>query len=383
MEPVKIFISACEPSADKHGARLLKALKALSDIPLKAYGIGGPELVSEGIQPITDFNKLGHIGFVEVIKHLPYYIRLISRVEKSWQKEEPVLAILIDYPGMHMRLLKRAIKAHIPVVYYILPQVWAWNPSRIYTLKRAHLLLSILPFETSFYESYGVHNIEYVGNPLVEYVSEHRQNYRLVNTIKESCGNRPLLAVLPGSRLSEINNIFPVIIKAIDLLDREYCTIIVPPPTMLEHAKRILRKLSVKRSMLLPGTYLYDILSIADVAISVSGTVTLECCLFNVPQVVVYRGNMVSYWIAKKLARVRFISLVNLIAGKLIVPELIQDKCTPESIAEHVSLVASRREEILKGYEIVRSRLGTMRASYEAAKRIYRLLRNIIYNLSG
>ncbi len=370
---MRIFLSACEASADRHAYRVLQALRqqTSASIPVGVWGTGGPYLRSlPEFHMVFPAERLGHLGFVEVLRDLPVFVRLRRWYLHLWQAYRFQCIVLMDFPGFHLRVLRDVVRRriHLPVIYYILPQLWAWYPERALILRHAVRLLAILPFEPQFYRRMGIRHVVYVGNPVVEAVREHR--VQPVAGIHPS--EKPIVALVPGSRSREIDAIFPVMLQAAGPLLRSFRFVVAPPMEQRVRVHWWLKRFRLDGRIPVFAGRLYDVLAVSQAAIVTSGTATLETALWCVPQVVLYRGNWLSYAIARLVARVRAISLVNLIANRIVVPELLQERCTPERVRQELLRLFEERvrRAILTGYAEVTDRLGTQSASQTVARHI-------------
>lgn len=331
----RIFILAGEPSGDLHGSRLITSL--LSSHPgTEISGWGGDLMQQAGAHITKHYRDLAFMGFAEVVKHLPEIFRNFRLCRSEIQAFRPDVVILIDYPGFNLRMARWLREKGYKVVYYISPQVWAWKSSRV---KQIHayvdLLLVILPFETAFFGTYGV-TAHFVGHPLLEAVPDHKavreEDWKIQNGIP---AERPLIALLPGSRRQEIGKILPIQLRLAERLP-EFDFVVAGAPSQPrafydEIIDQTLVRLPDARSRVhwIQG-HTYDLLQAASGAVVTSGTATLETGLFAVPQVVVYKGSALSYRIARMLVKIPYISLVNLILDQPFVEELIQDDLRPD-----------------------------------------------------
>ena len=349
----RIFLSAGEPSGDLHGAAVTRALRArLPRATLEA--VGGPRMAAAGAQLLHPMERMAAMGAVEIITKLPAHVRLLRQLRRSFEAQPYDLAILIDYPGFHLRVAEAARAAGIPVLYYIAPQLWAWWPQRAVRFAKAvDRLAVILPFEASFFAKLGLGS-EYVGHPLLDRgPMPERRAARASFGIRD--GER-VLGLFPGSRIGEVRRMWaPFRDAGLRLLDEKACDRVLvagtaegeyPDPDGIE----------VQRDDPLP------VFSVADAAIAKSGTTTLEAALADTPMVVAYRAHAFTFWLSQRLLTIPRVSLVNLVAERDVVPELLQDAVTVERLADavrplldpaHPATVAQRA-----GLREVRSRLG-------------------------
>ena len=373
----KLLIVAGEASGDLHGSNLIISILRI-DPSVKTYGIGGIRMTSLGFQSVFDAANLAVVGLTEVISKFPVIKSAFDKLKDTIDKDRPDLVVLIDYPDFNLRFAKKVKKRGIPVIYYISPQVWAWRKGRVKKIaKLVDKMLVIFQFEEKIYKDAGV-DVEYVGHPLVDEVKcgLSRIEARQVLGIDK---DNVVVAIAPGSRTSEISRLMPVILDAAVIIKREIpsAMFILPLAGTLERRsverffnnKEIPVKIFEKR--------MYEVIAASDAAIVASGTATLETALLKTPMVVVYKVSPVTYWIGKALVNVDNISLVNIIAGRKVVPELIQGDANPERIAGEVlnilknAHISNRMTEDLK---MVREKLGKGGASKKSAEIIYRML---------
>ena len=320
----KIYIISGEASGDLHAANLVSELKKQNN-SLEFRAWGGDRLRNEGVIIDKDIKELAFMGFLEVLLNIRTIFKNIRSCKENLLNFKPDLLILVDYPGFNLRIAKWAKSQKIPVYYYISPQIWAWKESRIHQIKQTvSRMYCILPFEKDFYMKHSL-NVSYFGHPLLDEVN----NFKLLNNNSLNLeNNRPVLAILPGSRKQEIERKLPLMIAASSQFP-EYTVIVACAPNLdLAYYEKF-----KTQEVLFVKNQTYNLLQNAELAIVTSGTATLEAALFKVPQVVCYKSSFISFWIAKKLIKIKFISLVNLIANKEIVRELIQKDCTASKIA--------------------------------------------------
>ncbi|TMB29879.1 MAG: lipid-A-disaccharide synthase [Deltaproteobacteria bacterium] len=376
-----LLVVAIEASADAHGASVLRELRSL--VPdLSAFGAGGPRLREEGCETLVRAEDLSVMGVVDVIPAIPRLWRSLGMLRRVAAERTPRAALLIDSPDFNLRLAKRLRPLGIPVVYFIGPSVWAWRRYRIRQIARDVLrMLVILPFEAAFYERSGV-NATYVGNPVADAVrstaaAPAREDLRRTLGLDEG---RPVLALLPGSRRGEIERIFPRMVEAATVLrgQVEGLQLVVPvAPTI---SREELAAKAPRDAVFVAGRA-FDVLRACDAAIVTSGTATLEAALAGAPAVVVYRTSWINWLLGRLLVRVKHLALPNLLAGRAVMPELLQSRCTPERIAESAApLLDSRsaeRSRQIEGLRAVRDELapsGSLGAARRAAEEIARVL---------
>lgn len=351
---MKYYIIAGEASGDLHGSNLIYELKSLdNEAEIRCWG--GDKMEAAGGMLDEHYRNTAFMGFAEVIKNIFTIRKLFVKCKKNIASFHPDVIIFIDYPGFNLRLLPWAKKRGFRCVYYITPQVWAWHLSRIHILgKYADKLISILPFETDFFKKHG-YVTHYVGHPLLDAIHKFTADAAITEKYKNT--PKPIIALLPGSRTQEIRTILPVMLSSLDF---EAYTLIVAGTNSVNadiYAECLNAKPEYQKANL-EFNQTYSVLSIADFALVGSGTATLETALFNVPQIVCYKGNPFSYVIAKKLVNIPFISLVNLIAGRKIVTELIQNELTTEHLQSGMKHLIANRQQMLDAYKKLHNILG-------------------------
>jgi lipid-A-disaccharide synthase len=365
------YLIAGERSGDLHGANLIRAIRQQDpDARCRAYG--GEQMEAAGAHIVRHYRQMAFMGFVEVAKNLGTIRRIMRECQADLLAYRPDVLILIDYAGFNLRMARFAKQHGIRVFYYISPKVWAWNPGRARNIKASvDQLFTILPFETEFFAKYD-YKVHYVGNPLLDAFTDFRPDPAFRQ--KLGLDERPIVALLPGSRRQEITAMLPVMLAA----TRQYPTyqFVVGTVTNLPDAlyDSLMNGYTNVRRV---SDSAYDLLYVASSAVVTSGTATLETALFNVPQVVCYKTARWWYEIGKRILTVPFLSLVNLIAGRAIVPELIHD-CTPERIAEELRAILPgglKRDTQLVGYKDVRSKMGEPGASERAGRAMVAELR--------
>ena len=363
---MKYYIIAGEASGDLHGANLIASLKK-KDTRAKIRAWGGNLMKKQGATLVKHYRDLAFMGFVEVLLHLRTILKNLSFCKKDILKYKPDAIILIDYPGFNLKIAKFAHKHNIKVYYYISPQVWAWKKRRVYTIKEVvDKMLFILPFEKDFYDDYRV-DAHFVGHPLLDELSKvryiNRSNFARQNKLDPK---KEIIALLPGSRKQEVTRMLGIMMKVMDKFP-EYQFVIGCAPSLPES---FYRELVGNENVHLVFNKTYQLLQVASAALVTSGTATLETALFYVPEVVCYKGNKISYLIAKNLVKVKYISLVNLIMDKPVLKELIQNDLTPKNIEEELNdllINHKKQRQLLDDYEDLRCKLGNAGASNNAA----------------
>jgi len=372
-----IMIIAGEASGDMHGASLVHEMLKI-DSSLKFYGIGGNKLQEVGVNLLAHSSEMAVMGLTEVIPKLGTILIIMNRMKKSMDEFNPDLVILIDYPDFNLRIAKAAYKRGIKVFYYISPQVWAWRKGRINQIKKlVNKMAVILPFEVETYRQKGF-PVNYVGHPLLDLVKTEYspQEARTKFGLKEG---KTTVALLPGSRFSEVNNLLPEMLKAGEILAQHIQDIqfLLPLADTIEEKiiTDIISRYALKVNII--SGYTYDAISCSDLAIVASGTATLETALLGVPMVIIYKISSLTYFIGKFIVHVRNIGLANIIAGKTIVPELIQEDASGNRIAaEALDILtdAERKQEMIKELTAIRNKLGNPGAARKTAQLAYDVL---------
>ena len=350
-----VFIVAGEPSGDIHAAKLVSAIKVISP-KTKFFGNGGDKMSESGVEIIHHINDLSVMGFIEVIKHLPKLLNILQSTVSSIKNIKPDRIILVDYPGFNLRLAKKIKSLRIPITYFILPQLWAWKESRIKTMKNTiDQSISIFPFEAEWFNSRGLDTF-YAGHPFIErnYDLDDKTNFFNKHNFKQ---DRPIIVLLPGSRQQEIDYHWPIFLKTVAILNKKtpgVQTIVVKYNNVTLNPVPAHMKIEVSmRSAMKYGT----------AAISSSGTATLECALANLPIVVCYKMSYINWILFNFFGKVKYISIVNLIANKRIIPELIQHKMSPENLTKkilpYLDITSKKRQATIKKYKKLRKYLGS------------------------
>jgi lipid-A-disaccharide synthase len=388
MPPIPILLSAGEASGDMYAARLATALKQRMDVEI--FGMGGPQMRAAGVEIITDYSEVSVVGITEVLKRLPSLRRAMRRIVDEAERRRPPLAILTDFPGFHLRLARKLKPKGIRNVYYICPQFWAWRPWRANLVRRRFAqALCIFPFEEKFYADAGV-PVKFIGHPLVGNV-EATMTRELFCEKYGLDSSKAMVTILPGSRRGEIAHHVPVLVDALERMGRESAqpleaVIAVAPGLDLARLRGMFSGVmaegansKVKVHFAVDETY--NALAAADLAIVSSGTATVEAALIGNPMIVVYRLSPLTAKLAKPLVRTKYFSMVNLIAGREVVPELIQDDFTAARVAQEACQFLAdsteSRAKILKmreELEGVRKLLGPPGAVERAAEAITALL---------
>lgn len=363
---MKYYIIAGEASGDLHGSNLIKAIrKQDSNAQIRAWG--GDRMQSEGADLVKHYRDLAFMGFVEVVMNLRTILGNLKFCKADIDKYSPDVLVLIDYPGFNMRIAEYAKQKGIKVVYYISPQIWAWKQNRVHKLKRdVDRMLCILPFEKDFYARFDM-EVDFVGHPLIDEIDGRPEVD--INDRKKQLGldtNKQLIVLLPGSRKQEIKAMLPIMVKAAKQFKDLEIAIAAAPSQEISFYTSIVSSNEIK---VIPSKT-YDLLEVAQAALVTSGTATLETALFKVPEVVCYKGNWMSYMIARQLVKVPYISLVNLIADREMVTELIQGEMNVKRLTTELRkcLDETRRRKFTADYEELITKLGGTGASEAAAK---------------
>lgn len=369
----KILIIAGEASGDLHGANLVKALHEQSP-DLKVYGVGSRRMREAGVTMLADAARISVVGATEVLTHIGAIYAVYAKLKRFLREERPDLLVLIDFPDFNILTGKAARKLGIPVLYYISPQIWAWRKGRVKTIaKLVETILVVFPFEVELYRAAGV-DVRFVGHPLADVVDspytrdEARSQLGLTQ-------NRRTIALLPGSRRKEIMHLLPDMIKAAKLLQERFPDVqfVLPVAPTLDRkfVEGFVGKSRIPLTIV--DGRVYDVLRASDAAMVTSGTATLETGLMAVPMVIAYRASRLTYWIGRMLVSVRNFGLVNIVAGRTVVPELLQDEATPERIALEIGNILAdpvRLRQTHEDLKQVRTMLGEGGASRRAAAAI-------------
>lgn len=355
----KILVSAGEASGDLYAALAVEELRRLWP-GAEFFGCTGPRLRAAGVRTVVDASSLAVVGLLEVVSHIPRIYRQYRRLLAEARAERPDLAILTDSPDFHLRVAKRLAKSGIPVVYLVAPQAWAWRKGRVRTLRTSvRQLLCIFPFEEEFFRREGV-NARYIGHPLASLVRPSLTKDEFFKKHRLPVG-RPLITVLPGSRRGEAARHLPALVDAADRLYRERAVNLVLPASATTGAGFFRERLQGSPIQAIEGES-WDAMAHADLALAASGTVTVEAALLGTPMVTFYRVTQASWVLGKLLVRVPFYSMVNLIAGRAVVPELMQGEMTGERIAAEAHRLLSdpeARSRMIAGLAEVREKLST------------------------
>lgn len=361
---MKYYFIAGERSGDLHGANLFTALKTL-DPNATATGIGGNYMEEAGVKLSIQYDELALMGLWEILEKWTDIRAAMKQVKKELAASRPDVLILIDYAGFNLRIAKFAKEIGIKVFYYISPKIWAWDEGRVEKIRKyVDRMFVILPFEKTFYKSHGI-EVDYVGNPILDALNEFKPNLNFL--AQNNLSQQPIIAVLPGSRKNEIES---TLFRMLSILPAfpEHQFIVA---AVSNHPKKYYEQFRRNGKVQIVYEQTYDLLYNAEVALVTSGTATLETALLKVPQVVCYRMNYLTYWVARAMIKIKFISLPNLIAERKVVTELIQNDFNPANIREELIKIKSGepgRLQVLKGYDEILDKIGKPGASRHTAE---------------
>jgi lipid-A-disaccharide synthase len=375
----KIFIIACEPSGDLHGAHLIDQLKK-QEPDIEFVGLGGPRMAESGARLLYDMTTISALGLGDVIRQYFKYRKIFYNALDEVDRVKPDVLILIDSPAFNLRFAKK-IKKRFPVIYYISPQIWAWGGRRIHTIKKTiSKMIVILPFETEIFEKAGV-PCEFTGHPLLDYThaSTERATLRKHFEIKDSVR---AIGLLPGSRAKEVQRILPAMLESAAIMQKtipnsSYFVTSSPnvSPAIYDSILQDYPNLAIRRC----DKNIHDLVTALDFALIASGTATLEAALLGTPFFLMYKASWTTYVLGKRLIRVKFLGLVNLLAGKRVVPEFIQNDIHAETIAHEAKVLLENPElysEMKKEFSEIRGKLGEKGASVRAARAVLSYLDN-------
>ncbi len=367
---MKYYIIAGEASGDLHASNLIKEIKKI-DVNANFRCWGGDLMQQQDGTLVKHYRELAFMGFIEVIANLKTILRNIDFCKKDILKNRPDALILVDYPGFNLRIAKFAKDQGIKVFYYISPQVWAWKQNRVYSIKKhVDRMFVILPFEKEFYKRFD-YEVDFVGHPLLDAIESN--NTIGTDSFKKESGldDLPLVALLPGSRKQEINTMLPLMLNAVKSFNDVQFVIAGAPSVSEEFYEPFIKGFN---HVAIVFNHTYQLLSHSKAALVTSGTATLETALFGVPEVVCYKGNLISYQIAKRLIKVEYISLVNLVMKREVVKELIQKELNVKNLEMELKDILyneCKRKQIEEDYLELKHILGGEGASAKTAKLIY------------
>jgi lipid-A-disaccharide synthase len=371
---MRYYIIAGEASGDLHASNLIASIKKLDDkAVVRAWG--GDLMEKQGATIAKHYKDLAFMGFAEVILNLRTILRNLKYCKTDILAFKPDIIILVDYPGFNLRIARFANSKGFKVAYYISPQIWAWKKNRVHTIKKVvDKMLVILPFEKAFYQQYQV-DAAFVGHPLLDALHQYNWQEQELFRKQNSLGNKPIIALLPGSRKQEVSRMLDVMLQLVPSFPEYKFAIAKAPSLDKEYYQQFITTFDVA----IIENQTYDLIKHAEAALVTSGTATLETALIGTPEVVCYRGNNLSYQIARRIIKVKYISLVNLIMDKKVVEELIQDDFNVGSLKKSLDGLltnAKQRNKMLEEYSLLRQKLGGSGASSEAAKIIWGMINN-------
>lgn len=373
----RVMIVAGEASGDLHGSNLVKAIHCI-DPQIRFYGIGGEKLRSAGVEIVADLSEMAVVGLTEVLSKLGFILGVRRKLKKILQEKHTDLLILIDYPDFNLSLAKEARKNGVKVFYYISPQVWAWRKGRIYKIaKLVDRMAVILPFEAAIYEGVKL-DVSFVGHPLLDAI---KKKYTCEEALKkfDLREGTTTVGILPGSRDSEVKRLLPAMLKAAEILEDRLPSVqfVLPLAGTLDHdfVAGIVDRFSANVKIIKDNVY--DVIGLSDIAMVASGTATLETAFLGIPMIIVYKISTLSYLIGRAIINVDNIGLVNIIAGKTVVPELVQGDANPERMADEVYDIltsGARMNEMKRDLIDVSKKLGGPGASKRAAELVCEMI---------
>ncbi len=383
MSGQRVMIVAGEASGDLHGGHLVREMRTLYP-DVSFFGVGGRKMEAAGVELIADVADMAVVGLTEVISKLGTVLGVMRRLKGELKKNPPALLVLIDYPDFNLPLAKAARRLGIKVLYYISPQVWAWRKGRLKTIRTSvEKMVVILPFEEEFYRNAGV-DATFVGHPLLDGLKTRFQRSEALRHFGLD-ENAVTVAILPGSRKSEVSELLPVMMESCEIISGMISPVqfVLPlaPTLPISFVDTILKRFPTRVTVVAKD--MYDAIAASDAAIVASGTATLETALLGTPMVVVYRISGLSYAIGKRFIKVDYISLVNLIAEKAVVPELIQHDAEPRRIAAEINALIvneAARQTMKASFTVLRGKLGEPGAALRTAKIAGEILRKISVN---
>lgn len=368
---MKYYLVAGEASGDLHASNLMKELVRLD--PESNFRFFGGDLMSQvGGVRVKNYTEMAFMGFLEVAKNLKAIMGNLKLCKKDILEFQPDVVILVDFPGFNLRMAEFLHKKKIKVFYYISPQVWAWHKSRVHQIKKyVDRMFVILPFEKEFYKKWN-YEVDFVGHPLLDAIAQQKKDLNFLQ--ENNLTGKPIIAVLPGSRKQEIAKVLPVMLSIVDHFP-DFQFVVAGIHAVEKSFYNQFEKHGVKFVF----NQTYNLLSYAHAALVTSGTATLETALFEVPEIICYKGNPLSILLGKLLVKIPFISLVNLIAEKELVQELIQEDLSGKNLKVYLQRILSEknyRYSIVEGYKEIKSKLGGNGASAKAAQLMIEYLKH-------
>ena len=371
-----LMIIAGEVSGDMHGAALVHQLKQM-DSEIKFFGLGGNLMKNEGVYLLYHLNQLAFLGFIEVIKHIPFVKQVQAELIDMVIGRNIDTVVLIDYPGFNLNIAEKLKKHNVKIIYYISPQIWAWGANRINKIKQlVDKMIVVFPFEKEIYAKAGV-DVEYVGHPLMEIVGNHRflERSELINELQLD-PSRDILLILPGSRKQEVEKIFPQSIKAAEKIAADFNMQVVVNAAQ-NISERFLFRSAKKKKFVVAKGYTYDLMRHSKFGIIKSGTSTIEAAVFQLPMVIVYKTSWPTYFIGKTLIKIDTIGMANIILKERVVPELVQHQASHKLIYEKSKEILSNQtlyNSIKDKLGLIKEKLGESGASAKAAKIIFKMM---------
>jgi len=372
-----VLLIAGEASGDLHGANLVRAVQRVAP-EVRFCGIGGQSLKKVGMEVLFQSSQIAVVGIAEVLTKIRSVLRAFHRVKKTLASQNLDLAILIDFPDFNLHVATHLKRRGIPILYYISPQIWAWRGGRIRKIKRlVDKMVVILPFESAFYQERGV-DVAFVGHPLLDVVKPKLRTEEFLHGLGIDTTRR-VIGLFPGSRDHEVRRLFPVMLEAGRIMVRrlpDLCFLVCVAPGIDGQTIRDVLKQHDLPVQIVDDTP-YDLMAASELVVAASGTVTLEAAILNTPMVILYKVSSLTYWIGRMMAKVQNIGLVNLVAGKTVVPELIQREASPERIAEEALSILTERKRfstMKSALVAVKERLGTPGASDRAARLVVEMM---------
>ncbi len=373
----KILVVAGEVSGDIHAASLIKQLKIMNP-SMTFMGLGGQHMQEEGVKLFFDLTKIAVVGFTEVLRNLLLFRKIFFDFIKRAEREKPDAIILVDYPGFNLRLAKELKKRGFKIVYYISPQVWAWGEKRIESIKEnVDKMIVLFDFEKTLYQNKGI-SVDFVGHPLLDRANQTLSKQEFTESILLD-NKKPIISLLPGSRNNEVRKILPIMLKSAKLIFREFpqaqFLVLSSSSVNIDIYNNLMKKYNLPIKIL--DNCHYDAIANSDLALIASGTATLEAAILNTPMVIVYKVTFLTWAYAKTLVKIPYIGLVNVVAGKQIVPEFIQFRAKPRLISkESVELLKNKEKynSMQKELSQIKTHLGSSGASRRAAQSIFSLL---------
>jgi len=341
----RVMIIAGEASGDLHAAKLVREVKEKTT-DISFYGIGGTNMVEAGVETLVDSADLAVVGLFEVLAHWSTISAALKKMQHVLRTDPPDLLVLTDYPEFNLRLAKTAKECGVKVLFYISPQVWAWRQKRVFKIRKlVDMMAVVFPFEEAFYKKYDV-PVRFVGHPLVDEVHASSDKQTLRNEFLLD-NNKPVIGLFPGSRHSEIKRLLPVIVDSAKniIKDKPDAQFVIPVASTLSEEDILPYFDATEFDMRVISHRSHDVMQVCDAIITVSGTVTLEIALMQKPMVVINKINWLSYFIVSRMLKIKYIALCNIVAEKLIVPELIQHDAKPDKIALTLNKLLDNTEE--------------------------------------